>query len=220
MNARPFDLIVFDWDGTLMDSAAKICRCLGAAAEDCGIPDPGPDRSRQIIGLGLSEALKALFPGESPADRTRIAERYRYYFLSADQTQTPLFPGVREGLDALRAAGYQLAVATGKSRRGLDCAMAESGTADLFVASRCADESRSKPDPLMLEELLAVTKAPRARAVMVGDTTFDLEMARNAAMAHFAVSYGAHARAQLVALAPLACVDSFDDLCRHLTPRR
>lgn len=217
MTTRPFDLIVFDWDGTLMDSAGKICRCLGAAAEDCGIPDPGPERSRQIIGLGLSEALKALFREQSPDDRARIAERYRHYFLSADQTQTPLFPGVQEGLTALRAAGYQLAVATGKSRRGLDRAMAESGTTDLFVASRCADESKSKPDPLMLEELLAVTRAERGRTVMVGDTTFDLEMARNAAMARFAVSYGAHHRDQLLALAPLACVDSFDDLCRHLT---
>jgi phosphoglycolate phosphatase len=209
---RPFDLIVFDWDGTLMDSAAKICRCIGAAAADCGIGDPGHERSRQIIGLGLVEALKALFPDVPTTEHQRLAERYRYYFVNEDTTATPLFPGVRDGLEGLVRAGYRLAVATGKSRRGLDVSMKDSGTSDLFCASRCADESRSKPDPSMLEELLVLCGAERSRTVMVGDTSFDLEMARNAGMPRFAVTYGAHARERLLDYGPITCFDSFPEL--------
>ncbi len=213
---RHFDLIVFDWDGTLMDSTAKICRCIGAAAKECGIRDPGYERSRQIIGLGLAEALKALFPNVPTTERQRLFERYRHHFIHEDTTATPLFPGVRDGLEGLVHAGYRLAVATGKSRRGLDLAMKDSGTRDLFCASRCADESRSKPDPSMLEELLVLSGAERSRTVMVGDTSFDLEMARNAGMPRFAVTYGAHTRERLLDYAPVACFNSFPELSTYL----
>ncbi|MHB1951111.1 MAG: HAD family hydrolase [Acidiferrobacteraceae bacterium] len=213
---RPFDVIVFDWDGTLVDSAKKICRCIGAAATDCGIPDPGFEQSRQIIGLGLTEALEALFPGIPPTERARIAARYRHYYLGADATATPLFPGVPEGLAALHAAGFRMAVATGKSRRGLTRAFAETGIGGFFEASRCADESRSKPDPLMLEELLALSGVSRDRIAMVGDTSFDMEMAANAGVARFAVTYGAHARERLLDYSPIACFDSFPELSAYL----
>lgn len=209
---RPFDLIVFDWDGTLMDSTHKICHCIGAAALDCGIPDPGPAVSRQIIGLGLTEALRTLFPTLSVEARHQIAERYRHHFIEADTSPTPLFPGVREGLERLKKEGYHLAVATGKSRRGLEKVMAESDTRSFFGATRCADECRSKPDPLMLEQILQETGIDAGRALMVGDTTFDMEMAVNANMPRVAVSYGAHDRSQLLVHEPLACVDEFTGL--------
>lgn len=213
---KNFDLIVFDWDGTLMDSTHKICRCIGAAAVDCGVADPGQVASRQIIGLGLTEALRTLFPALSEEEQQRIAERYRHHFLHGDVTPTPLFPGVREGLERMRQGGYRLAVATGKSRRGLEKVMAESGTHGFFEASRCADECRSKPDPLMLEQILEETGVEPGRAVMIGDTTFDMEMAVNAKMARLAVSYGAHDRSQLLAHEPLACVDDFASLWPYL----
>lgn len=217
--SRPFDVIVFDWDGTLVDSAAKICRCIGAAAEDCGITDLGLEHSRQIIGLGLPEALQTLFPEVPQSEHARIAARYRHYYLGGEPTATPLFPGVMDGLERLRRAGFRLAVATGKSRQGLTRAFAESGIGSFFEASRCADESRSKPDPLMIEELLVLSGARRDRVAMIGDTSFDMEMAMNAGVARFAVSYGAHARERLLDYAPIACFDSFPELSECLAGR-
>jgi phosphoglycolate phosphatase len=213
---RDYDLIVFDWDGTLMDSEAKIVRCLQAAARDLGLADPGRAAIRHIIGLGLEEAMRALFPGLERARVSRLAERYRDHFLHLDDTAMPLFPGVTEGLAQLEAGGYRLAVATGKSRRGLERVLAETGTAGLFCATRCADEAGSKPDPRMLEDILELTGIESPRALMVGDTVYDLEMARHAGMAALAVSYGAHRREQLLQEQPLACLDSFPAVCAWL----
>lgn len=213
---KTYEVIVFDWDGTLMNSEAKIVNCIAAAARDCGIPDPGPAASRHIIGLGLQEALHTLFPDVYPADRARIAERYRTHFLLHDRTETALFPGVVHGLAQLADNGYILAVATGKSRRGLDKVLDETGTRSLFTVTRCADETASKPHPRMLHEILDVTGADAARAVMVGDTTYDMQMARNAGMDGLAVSYGSHARELLLELAPCACLDSFPEVCAWL----
>lgn len=214
---RPFDLIVFDWDGTLMDSTHKICDCIGRAAVDCGVPDPGPARSRQIIGLGLAEALATLFPSVDGARLKAIADRYRHYYLDPQTTPTQLFEGVQDGLQLLRDVGYKLAIATGKSRRGLEQVLMQTPIASYFVASRCADECRSKPDPLMLEELLLETGIGRERALMVGDTTFDLQMARNAQVAALGVTYGAHAADQLKELASFGYASSFGDILRWLT---
>lgn len=211
-----FDLIVFDWDGTLMDSEAKIVNCIAAAAADCGLPDPGHAASRHIIGLGLQEALRTLFPAALATDCQRVAERYREHFLQHDLTETQLFPGVAAGLEALAQQGYLLAVATGKSRRGLQKVLEETGTENLFVATRCADETSSKPHPQMLHEILDVTGMTADQAVMVGDTTYDMQMARNAAMAGLAVSYGVHARELLLEHTPVACVDSFSEVCAWL----
>ncbi|MHB8346207.1 MAG: HAD-IA family hydrolase [Acidiferrobacterales bacterium] len=216
MNTR-YDLIVFDWDGTLMDSELKIVRCMSAAAADLGIVDPGADAIRQIIGLGLDEAMAQLFPQAPVSLRKQLVLRYREHFLGLDQTDMPLFPGVEEGLPRLAQEGFLLAVATGKARRGLERVLDQTGTRRYFAATRCADESFSKPHPGMLEDILGQTGVPHDRALMVGDTTYDMLMARNAGIAALAVSYGAHERAQLLECAPLGCVDSFDEVCRWIS---
>lgn len=201
-----------------MDSAAKIVRCFQAAARDAGIPPPADADIRNIIGLGLSDALDLVLPGVDAPTREIVVNCYRKHFIHLDHTETALFPGVIEGLEALSADGYQLAVATGKARRGLDRVLRDTGTSRYFCATRCADESSSKPHPQMLHDILDFTGFSGDRALMVGDTTYDLEMALAARMASLAVSYGAHERERLLQLRPLACVDSFAEVCRWLKP--
>jgi len=213
---KSFDLIVFDWDGTLMDSEAKIVRCLQAAAHDAGITDPGPAAIRHIIGLGLTEAMQTLFPETTEECRAHLVERYREHFLKLDNTAMPLFPGVREGLVTLAERGRMLAVATGKARRGLERVLEETGTRHLFAVSRCADETFSKPHPRMLEEILDFTGVPADRAIMVGDTVYDMQMAHHARVAGLAVSYGVHPRESLLECGALACLDSFSEVCAWL----
>lgn len=210
------ELVVFDWDGTLMDSAAKIVRCFERALDEAGAPQPGTDAIRHVIGLGLKEAVAALLPGADERLRARVVERYRAHFLRVDNTAMELFPGVREGLEALAAQGYRLAVATGKSRRGLERVLAETGLGSLFVATRCADEAASKPHPQMLEDILQCTGLDPEQAIMVGDTVYDLEMARAAGVDALAVTYGVHDRASLMACRPLACLNAFTEVCDWL----
>ena len=210
---RQFDLIIFDWDGTLMDSEAKIVRCMQAAAVDVGIPDPGTAAIRDIIGLGLNEAMQVLFPEQAPARQAELVERYRRHFLELDATDMPLFPGVPQGLTQLTQQGYLLAIATGKARRGLNRVLDDTGMSHLFVSSRCADEAFSKPHPKMLEDILDDTGVDAGRALMVGDTVYDMEMARNAKVAGLAVSYGVHARERLLDCGALACLNSFPEVC-------
>lgn len=209
---KQFDLIVFDWDGTLMDSEAKIVRCIQAAAADVGIADIGKDAIRNIIGLGLTEAMKVLYPDQSAQRRLQLVERYRKHFLELDATPMPLFPGVASGLEKLRAQGYLLAIATGKARRGLNRVLDETGMRHLFASSRCADETQSKPHPQMLKEILDETGIAPTRALMVGDTVYDMEMARQAQVAGLGVSYGVHARERLLECGARACVDSFPEV--------
>lgn len=206
---HPYDLIVFDWDGTLMDSETKIVNCLRAAARDCDLADPGREAARNVIGLSLPEALKILFPQADSAVLIRLVTAYKDHFLIHDKTIMPLFPGVGEGLENLVEDGYRLAVATGKARRGLERVLAETGVGHLFCYTRCADEARSKPHPLMLEDILKATDVDRSAALMIGDTTYDMEMAHNASMARVAVTYGVHARDRLLQHAPLECFESF-----------
>ncbi len=195
-----------------MDSVAKIVRCFAAALEDAGAPDPGEDAIRHIIGLGLDEAVSALLPQSDSATRAQVVERYRQHFLHLDQTGMELFPGVREGLEALAGQGYRLAVATGKARRGLDRVLRDTATAHLFCATRCADEAFSKPHPRMLEDILEQTGLDADRALMIGDTTYDMQMARHAGMNSIAVTYGVHGRDLLAEHGPLACLDSFTEV--------
>jgi phosphoglycolate phosphatase len=216
--SRRYELLMFDWDGTLMDSIARIVNCFGNACTDTGLPRPPEAAMRHVIGLGLAEAVDQLLPGVDAATRERVVARYREHFLHIDNTAMPLFDGVRAGLKALADQGYLLAVATGKSRRGLDRVLDETGLGGLFVATRCADEAFSKPHPKMLEDLLDYTGLEPHRALMVGDTTYDLQMARAASMDSLAVSYGVHAREALLAHAPLACLDSFEEVRRWLAP--
>lgn len=208
---RRFELIVFDWDGTLMDSTAAIVEAVCAAARDIGVEEPSRERASHIIGLGLIDALRHALP-DLPHDRYReVAERYRFHYLARDH-ELRLFAGVEDLLNELRTAGHTLAIATGKARVGLDRALGATGIGSHFHASRCADECHSKPHPQMLEELmLEFAVAPEA-TLMIGDTTHDLQMARNAGVAALGVSYGAHPRHELETLTPLACHDSVADL--------
>lgn len=207
MPRQQFDLIVFDWDGTLMDSTAHIARSIQAACRDLGLPVPADDAARYVIGLGLRDALQIAAPSLDLADYPRLAERYRFHYLIKD-AQTELFAGVRELLDELRGQGYLLAVATGKSRVGLNRALDEVRLTSVFDGTRCADETFSKPHPAMLHELTRELGQDVERTVMIGDTTHDLQMATNAGAAGVAVTYGAHPVDALVKLEPRFVAES------------
>ena len=212
---RRFDLLVFDWDGTLMDSTAVIVAALQAACRELGMPVPTDDSAEYIIGLGLNDALAHVLPGIHPAEYPRIVERYGHHF-RAGEPAAILFPGVEESLHALKNAGYFLAIATGKSRRGLDRVLDNTRLKSAFHATRCGEESASKPDPGMLNDLIGLFAVERARTLMIGDTTHDIQMAINAGIASVAAAYGAHARDKLEQLKPLACVDHPRELWQWL----
>lgn len=209
--AKQFDLLIFDWDGTLMDSAGVIVDSIQRACEDIGLEAPGDRASRQIIGLGLTQALQTLLPDLPADDYPRLVERYRHHYLGRDD-QIPLFAGVDSGIRELHASGFQLAVATGKSRLGLERALESSGLGAWFAATRCADQTYSKPHPAMVLELIAELDADPARTLVIGDTSHDLLMAANAGVASLGVTYGAHEAGDLHPHGPLALMDSFDEV--------
>jgi phosphoglycolate phosphatase len=206
-----FSLLVFDWDGTLMDSAGSIVRSLQAASADVGLPMPSREAASFVIGLGLKEAMQHLFPDYPEADYPHLLDRYRHHYLGRDH-EIPLFDGVCELIHALYGRGFVLAVATGKSRAGLDRALGHSGLGDLFTVTRTADEAFSKPHPAMLEYILADTATTREAALMIGDTSHDLLMAQNAGVASLGVSYGAHDDALLRACEPLGICHSIAEM--------
>jgi len=212
---RRYDLVVFDWDGTLVDSAAHIVDSIQGAARDLDLPVPSDRNARHIIGLGQVDALEYLFPGV-PADRyAQVADRYRHHYVAGEGAAKP-FPGVERGLLSLRARGHLLAVATGKSRRGLDRALGDTGLEPYFQATRCGDEGLPKPNPDMLEFLFDELAVDRGAAVMVGDTTHDLDMAKAAKIDAIAVAYGAHPESNLLTANPTVCVDTPAALWRWL----
>lgn len=204
--------LVFDWDGTLADSAARIVQCFHAAIADAGAPERTADECRATIGLSLAEAARRLFPGEDPDFVERFVEAYRDHWLAPEAPKACLFAGARPTLEALRSRGFTLAVATGKSRVGLDRELDECGLRHLFAATRCADETRSKPHPRMLLELLDEARTGPDEALMIGDTTFDLLMARAAGVSSLAATYGAHPVEQLMPHRPLGTLASIDGL--------
>lgn len=210
-----YELIVFDWDGTLLDSAAAIVHAIQAACRDLELPVPDDARARHVIGLGLIDAMRHAVPGLSPERYPLVAERYRFHYLAGDH-QLTLFDGVREMLGRLQVAGHVLAIATGKSRHGLDRALDHSGLGPLFQATRCADECHSKPHPQMLEELMAELGAAATSTVMIGDTSHDLLMASNAGVDSLGVAYGAHLHDDLLKHAPLACLNTVPELDQWL----
>ncbi|HSO83057.1 HAD-IA family hydrolase [Thiocapsa sp.] len=212
-----FDLIVFDWDGTLMDSEARIVHCLQAAFGDLGLPPPAREAARDVIGLGLDEALLRLHPEADPQTLRDLATGYRRYFLEIDPTPSVLFAGARETLSQLADEGYRLAVATGKGRVGLDKALADTGLGALFNATRCADETFSKPNPQMLFELMDELGADASATLMIGDTEYDMQMALNARTKALAVSYGVHPVERLLPHAPLDCIHDIAALPAWLT---
>ncbi|HTD91630.1 MAG TPA: HAD-IA family hydrolase [Burkholderiales bacterium] len=213
---KRFDLLVFDWDGTLMDSAAAITTSLRSACADLEFTVPSEERARYVIGLGLNDALKYLLPDLPPAIYPALLERYRFHFQRQDR-DTTLFDGAPQMLRALHDAGHMLAVATGKSRRGLDRALEATSLDQIFHATRCADEGFSKPHPGMLWWLLDKLDVTRERALMIGDTSHDMEMAVAAEVARVGVAYGAHPRENLLKYVPIACLDTFAELSLWLT---
>jgi phosphoglycolate phosphatase len=210
-----YSLLVFDWDGTLIDSAGAIVCCIQSACRDLGLPVPDDARASHVIGLGLQDALAYAVPGLAREDYGRMVERYRKHFLERDAT-IPLFPGARAMLSGLRDRGHALAIATGKSSAGLERALDHTALAPLFASSRCADQCPPKPAPDMLLELMEELDASEANTLMIGDTLHDLQMAAHAGVPAVAVSYGAHPVEDLRRAAPLACVDSIGELGQWL----
>jgi len=216
MTARRFDLIVFDWDGTLFDSTRLIARCIQAACADLGTTVPSDRDASYVIGLGLADALRHAAP-ELPRERHReLGDRYRHHY-RASLDEIVLFDGTLTMLRALKARNHWLGVATGKTRVGLDDALRRSELGDLFDATRCADETAGKPDPRMLNELMRELGCPPQRTLMIGDTTHDLQLAANAGCASVAVSFGAHAHGEFDAFAPLHVAATTADLAAWLT---
>jgi phosphoglycolate phosphatase len=209
-------LVVFDWDGTLMDSAARIVSCLRAAGDDLGLESLDDRTLRNVIGLGLKEAIAMLHPDAGLQTHKAFADRYRHYFLAGDGIPSAFFAGAVELVRGLHDRGLFLAVATGKSRRGLSRELAEHGCGEFFHATRCADETFSKPHPQMLLDIMDTLGVGPERTLMVGDTEYDLQMASNAGASSIAVSYGAHERERLLQHSPLNCVDSIEELTEYL----
>lgn len=208
---KQFEVLIFDWDGTLMDSAGVIVDSIQRACIDIGLAAPGDREARQIIGLGLTQALQTLLP-HLPADAyPALVERYRHHYLGRDEA-IPLFEGVSEGIRQLADSGFTLAVATGKSRVGLARALDTSRLGPYFAATRCADQTHSKPHPAMVLELLDELGADPDRTLVIGDTSHDLLMASNAGVASLGVTYGAHEADDLYPHAPLALMDSFAEV--------
>ena len=211
MSKLRYPFVIFDWDGTLADSTAVIKRALQRSADDLGYPIPTDAQASFIIGMGLRPALEHAIPTLREEDLTRLTDRFRHHFI-VGENEIVLFDGVPEMLAALKARGHSLAVATGKSRKGLDRAFDTLGLREYFVASRCADEGFSKPHPGMLHALFDITGMTASGSVMIGDTTHDLQLAENAGTAAIGVTYGAHERALLEAHRPLTLVDSVSAL--------
>lgn len=215
MHIRNFDLIAFDWDGTLFDSTQIIVRCIQEAVCDVGGRRPTREAAAYVIGLGLMQALAHAAPDVPPEKYPELGARYRHHY-ATHFNDLSLFEGVVKLLDALKARGHLLAVATGKSRRGLDETLKSVELRGIFDGSRTADETAGKPDPLMLHELMAQFDVPADRILMIGDTTHDLQMALNAGCASVGVSYGAHEPDAFAALKPLHVAHSVQDLHQWL----
>ncbi|HEU0219971.1 MAG TPA: HAD-IA family hydrolase [Gallionella sp.] len=209
--AKRYDLIVFDWDGTVMDSTTVIAGSIQAACRDLGLTVPDDAAARHVIGMGLSQALRHAVPDAPESMYEPLVARYRHHFLAQDQT-IPLFEGVRETLAELHGAGYWLGVATGKNRAGLDRALTSTDLKKYFHATRTAEQTFSKPNPAMLFELMDELAVSGERVLMIGDTTHDVQMAQNAKVDVVAVGHGAHPPEQLQGLNPLALVEDFAEL--------
>lgn len=209
---KAFELIVFDWDGTLMDSHQRILDCLKAAANDCAAEQLSDDEFSNVIGLGLKEATQSLYPRFSPREVNAYADRYRHHYLVGNNTHSPLFKGARDVLQSLKDAGYRMAVATGKGRQGLDLVLEESQLGAFFLSTRCASETLSKPHPQMLEEIMHELAIEPEQTLMIGDTEYDMELAQNAGTHSLAVSYGVHSLDRLLKHSPLGHINQINEL--------
>ena len=214
-----YKLLIFDWDGTLADSIGRIVEAMGVAAARSGFVLRDETAVKGIIGLGLPEAICTLYPAITDEELVIFRQHYADSYIALETVPSPLFPGVLESMEAFRAAGYQLAVATGKNRRGLDRVLKAHGWLDYFDITRAADETASKPHPLMLEQILAHCAVPASQALMIGDSAFGLQMARNAGMDSVAVGYGALSLDELRVFEPRLAIDSFPQLHAWLDGR-
>ena len=213
--SRRYELVVFDWDGTLMDSTAAIASCIQAAAADLNLPVPDRERASHVIGLGLKDALSYAVPQLKEADYGLMTERYRYHFLTRG-ADVPLFEGTVEMLQGLRERGHVLGIATGKSTAGLERSLLATGIKPLFDATRCADRCSPKPAPDMLLELMDELGIGRESTLMIGDPSHDLQMAAHAGVDALAVCHGAHAREVLLRCQPRACLADTAELTEWL----
>lgn len=211
MTPQAIKLIVFDWDGTLMDSETQIVHSMFGAIRDMDLEVRSADECRNIIGLGLREAIDTLYPGNDDAFLQAFVDNYRKHWFSLAQ-DSELFPGARETLHLLREAGFLLAIATGKGRAGLDKVLLNTGLESTFSVTRCSEETRSKPHPQMLDEILGHLQVAPQHTLMVGDTEYDMDMARQAGVHPVAVSYGVHERERLMQYQPLVCLDNVSEL--------
>lgn len=211
-----YPLIIFDWDGTLMDSVGRIVSSMQHTAAILDLPEPSVAAVREIIGISLEPAIETLFGRLSAAQFEQFMTVYRQQYVHDDITPSPLFSGARNLLESLRERGYTLAVATGKARHGLERVWEEADLRHLFHTSRCADETASKPNPKMLLDILAETGFKAEQAVMVGDSVHDMRMAENAKMARIGVSFGAHEAARLTGHQPVAIIDQLSELNHYV----
>ena len=216
---KPYELLVFDWDGTLMDSESRIVNCMRAAITDLGLELPNDSSISNIIGLGLKEAICVLFQGADETLVKEVTDRYRHHFLHENTTPTPLFTGAEELLHRLRSEGYLLAVATGKGRPGLNRVLSHSGLDQVFHTTRCADDAFSKPHPDMLLQILDELGVNASDTLMIGDTEYDMQMANSAGTAALAVSYGVHSMERLLQHEPLDCLDTISEVSDWLSNR-
>ncbi|GIU53256.1 HAD family hydrolase [Shewanella sp. KT0246] len=210
-----YQLVIFDWDGTLMDSIGKIVDCMQCVASDLSLPVPTDQQVRDIIGLSILPAMENLFPNN--ADQyDDLLEAYKNYYLNINVTPSPLFDGIETVLTEIQAAGHTLAIATGKRRAGLDRMLAETGLGQYFMATRSADEAESKPHPSMITSLLEELNIAPEQAVMVGDSKLDIAMANNAGVSSIAVTYGAHSLEELLSQNPTATANKPTDILQYL----
>jgi phosphoglycolate phosphatase len=215
MNSRQYDLVIFDWDGTLMDSISKIVTSLQSVAQELSIPVPTEEAVRDIIGLSMQQVLPILFAGHQTLFDD-ILNGYKKHYLALEAVPSPLFYGVEGLLEQLTAAGVTLAIATGKGRSGLERVLGVTGIGHYFAASRTADDAMSKPHPQMLHSILSELNVAADRAVMIGDSVLDLTMAHNAGMHSIGVSYGAHKAEKLLSQSPKAVVHCASQILAHL----
>lgn len=215
---KPVSLVIFDWDGTLMDSVGRIVSSLRAAALHSELKVPSEHDAKQIIGLSLDPAFDVLFPGICDSKRQLMFDHYREQYMLHDTTPTPLFNGVEQVLQQLKDSNIKLAVATGKQRKGLRRMFDETGLEKYFDTSRCADEAQSKPHPDMLQQILNELELPAEQAIMVGDTSHDMKMAQAIAMPRVGVTHGVHGRDVLSQYAPHAIIDAIPELLSLVTP--
>lgn len=215
MNSR-FDLLIFDWDGTLINTIDWITHCLQTASERCGCEIPAAQAAKDVIGLSIQEATTKLHPSVDAKTHKQLVQHYAREYSSKQLSRDDLFPDIYEMLVELKQSGYTLAVATGKTRRGLNAALQATKTEDLFSITRCADEARSKPDPTMLQQIMQEMQCVPERSLMVGDSIHDLQMAINATMSSVAVYCGANSKDILQNYQPLLCLPYATELLTYL----